>query len=113
MCPRPGTDDLDKRTSLTAAFRTLDGPALSLVSTLTMPSLQFPVPVTVDKKYHLESRHSGTQNVCKGVLFYEHVNEIRVVTGNESSRRSEIEHINVISVRTVSSKHTQKKKKQF
>jgi hypothetical protein len=95
VCPWTGTDDFEKRTSLTAAIRTLDGPARSLVSTPTMQSQQ----LSVRKKYYLELRHNGTQNDYKAVLFYERVNEIRVVTGSESSRRSEVEHINVISIR--------------
>ena len=78
-------DDFEKRKSLTAAVQTLDGPARSLVSTPTMQSQQFSVLRTVSKKYHLELRHSGTQNVYKDELFYERVNEIRVVTGSESS----------------------------
>jgi hypothetical protein len=63
-----------------------------------MQSQQFFVPLNVRNKYHLALRHGETQNVYKDVLFYERVNQIRFVTGRESSRRSETEHINVISV---------------
>ena len=49
------------------------------------------------------------QDVHKDVLFYERVNEIRIVIGSDSSRRSEIERINVISVRdSVFETHTKK-----
>jgi len=66
--PRTGTDGFEKRTSLNAAIRNLDGPARSLVSIPTMQSQQFYVPLTVSKKYHSELRQ-GRRTFIKTCCF--------------------------------------------